>query len=577
MTKIRPNNIPAEARWNEKDKEWELGEKNSQGISVGVWKWWREDGTLCCRTEYIDETGKDISFSRFHQDGTFSWKGVIIQGKNHGIHDCQKSDNPTTETVNIQSKQFDPKIYKWRMFFDMGRQTRSGAFFDKDGNEVSTKGIKKPENLPEEATAVTDGTWRLELNSDGVLDKFNGVLCDWDDQGRLYKKSTYSLNPTKIKKIEFLDIQGNVYIENDYVSCKGYILKPQNEFFSNTDLMGFFKGKIEKITYDFSHNDDLNSLVYLRSNVRYFDGSGKQLTSNGEDLVKPTAGAKLILKNTYQGTEMYFYESEFKDLNNKNGLLTIWFENGKKKLEAEFKSNAISRLKTFDLNGLLKTDEIYELNQLAVGNRQMIKSFKLFVGQTSREFLYDKDGYNNIQNIYEDNRLIKTLDNKSIKEGLVTAEFIEAFNERYKDTESFALVEFNGYFGVRSNEVFDNNLQDCFKRSVIAADGAGNELFIILEPGEYFGKIYDNDHETGLYSVEDSECIFDYLYDENDIEEDDIETMDKNELIKLLPFCIDDTIVAENLNELINSVYISSWESYRNETEDLLKIITSAK
>jgi len=66
----KPANVPADARWNEDDNEWETGDSNDN--MIGEWKWWlAPNGHLVCHTFFDEDGSEDMSFTRFHQDGTF--------------------------------------------------------------------------------------------------------------------------------------------------------------------------------------------------------------------------------------------------------------------------------------------------------------------------------------------------------------------------------------------------------------------------------------------------------------------------------------------------------------------------
>lgn len=68
----KPKTIPAEAIWNKKENEWELGKVNEKGDCIGEWKWWlAPNGHLCCHT-FFDDNGKMISCKRFHPNGEVS-------------------------------------------------------------------------------------------------------------------------------------------------------------------------------------------------------------------------------------------------------------------------------------------------------------------------------------------------------------------------------------------------------------------------------------------------------------------------------------------------------------------------
>lgn len=62
------------------------------------------------------------------------------------------------------------------------------------------------------------------------------------------------------------------------------------------------------------------------------------------------------------------------------------------------------------------------------------------------------------------------------------------------------------------------------------ADGDANEFVHITEPGEHCGRVFWNDHEEGLYSVD---CMSDY---EDELDIDTYEGLSKSERIEWMPF-----------------------------------------
>lgn len=128
----RPNTVPEEAVWNESENEWELGGKNKDGVEIGEWKWWlAPNGHLVCHTFFKEDGSGDLTFTRFHADGTFSQKGQYVDGVQHGEFISQKSKNPTTEVYNPRDG------FKAVTTFKEGYVIEE-HYFDDNGNEIGT-------------------------------------------------------------------------------------------------------------------------------------------------------------------------------------------------------------------------------------------------------------------------------------------------------------------------------------------------------------------------------------------------------------------------------------------------------
>jgi hypothetical protein len=110
----KPDSVPADAVWVPKYKQWHLGKKDENGDPIGAWKnYLAPNGHLVCEIFYGDN--KDtFSFTRYHEDGTVSQKGNIVDNVNTGMAMWQGSKNPTTENwVN-------PPIFRCEAEYDNG-------------------------------------------------------------------------------------------------------------------------------------------------------------------------------------------------------------------------------------------------------------------------------------------------------------------------------------------------------------------------------------------------------------------------------------------------------------------------
>ena len=126
----RPKTVPAEARWNEAENEWETGNYDENGNEVGEWKWWlAPNGHLCCHTFFKEDGSGDFTFTRYHQDGDFSQKGQYVNGVQHGEFISRKSMNETTEIYNPRDG------FKAVTTFDEGYVVEE-HYFDENDNEI---------------------------------------------------------------------------------------------------------------------------------------------------------------------------------------------------------------------------------------------------------------------------------------------------------------------------------------------------------------------------------------------------------------------------------------------------------
>ncbi|MBK6691456.1 MAG: hypothetical protein IPG50_04535 [Myxococcales bacterium] len=130
----KPKGVPADAKYNAPDEQWELGKLDKKGKPVGEWRyWWRTTGHLCC-VSHFEDGGRKETFTRLHPDGTYSVKCVHVDGKpvpGEVIH-YQKSKNPTTELAisgpeykkvfRVEETYIRKGLSKWKNFDAKGRR-----------------------------------------------------------------------------------------------------------------------------------------------------------------------------------------------------------------------------------------------------------------------------------------------------------------------------------------------------------------------------------------------------------------------------------------------------------------------
>lgn len=137
---VKPPGVPESARWNEKDKEWELGEIKDKK-RIGAFTWWRPNGTLVCQSHFNASGQLHGEFTRYHPDGTVSRTGTFLHGNQAGIEIYTRSKHKTEES-------FPGNPPLWRVEIDHGEQghsrygdPQSSRYFLKDGTEVNQNGI----------------------------------------------------------------------------------------------------------------------------------------------------------------------------------------------------------------------------------------------------------------------------------------------------------------------------------------------------------------------------------------------------------------------------------------------------
>jgi hypothetical protein len=145
----KPASVPDEAKYNSANEEWELGAVDKKGKRTGEWRfWWRTTGHLCC-VSYFEDGGRKDTYSRFHPDGTYSRKGIEIDGKAAPgkVIYYQKSKNPTTELAisgpeykkvfRVEETYIRKGLSKWKNFDVKGRR------IEMDGTLISQLDPKK--------------------------------------------------------------------------------------------------------------------------------------------------------------------------------------------------------------------------------------------------------------------------------------------------------------------------------------------------------------------------------------------------------------------------------------------------
>ncbi len=140
----RPISVPRIAKWNPDENEWELGGHNKDGYVTGVWKWWlAPKGHLVARTIFSGEYGENLSYTRFHPDGTPSRKGKISSGDNIGTAIYIKSREPSDEVFAVPSSAegYDT-LWKAELTYDNFGEIEKERYFAEDGSQLEFRFYK---------------------------------------------------------------------------------------------------------------------------------------------------------------------------------------------------------------------------------------------------------------------------------------------------------------------------------------------------------------------------------------------------------------------------------------------------
>ena len=188
-TQKRPASVPAEAWWDQGDEEWVLGPKDEAGKKHGIVEYWRPDGTLCCRTEYVHGQPHGRA-TRFHDNGEVSQTCTFVEGKLHGTRSWFSIDAPTSE--HTRPSGVSEVVMRSEMDYDM-ENVIAIRHYDGEGRRVSPSG----ELFPEHPTSVPQSAWWDEDDEDWKLgratpdNKMFGSWQIWSREGVLLRRCEY--------------------------------------------------------------------------------------------------------------------------------------------------------------------------------------------------------------------------------------------------------------------------------------------------------------------------------------------------------------------------------------------------
>ncbi|MEM9982820.1 MAG: hypothetical protein AAF734_09995, partial [Bacteroidota bacterium] len=245
---VKPQNIPANAIWNEENQEWEYGVKQN-GKLIGEWQWWLADGHLVCKATY-DDNGVIQYLERYHQDSTYSQKVTYKNGKEDGTCYYQASRNYTTEVAIPE--QAPQNIFRMEYVWEEG-EVQSTRHWDINDDEVDQHGniINPVKRGSISEAAVFDEEyqeWSETYYND--LGQNDGIWKWWRTDGSLYEEHHYTNGQRKYMK--FFHPNGDLASETIHQKDSLLIAYRQNIDAEHTDIdfpRGSLNENIVKLEY----------------------------------------------------------------------------------------------------------------------------------------------------------------------------------------------------------------------------------------------------------------------------------------------------------------------------------------
>lgn len=193
MSQERPAQVPENATFDEKEQNWELGEKDGDDKKIGLWTYWRGDGSKECEEEWGDGRAR-LTYRRFHPDGSVSQSGAKDLVKDVWVGPMRWT---SLDVESPEDKFFPARNVKaaraFALVFEDGWVVEEQVL-DASGARITQTGAPFPaipEGLP--ATAFLTNGDRLWISqarsSDGA--RRRGAYTTWDRNGVVQERQQY--------------------------------------------------------------------------------------------------------------------------------------------------------------------------------------------------------------------------------------------------------------------------------------------------------------------------------------------------------------------------------------------------
>ncbi|MFZ6182719.1 hypothetical protein [Nannocystis pusilla] len=194
MSAPRPTSVPETATFADDDQLWELGERDAEARKIGVWTYWRPDGSKECEETWGDGRTR-LSYRRFHPDGSVAQTGAkdLVRDLWVGRPRWTRLEGESPEHGHWPVRG-TPAARAYEMTIDDDGWVVDERLFDAAGARITQGGAPFPpipEGLPDNAF-LTNGD-RLWVSQSRSLDnaRRRGAYGVWDRNGVLQERQQY--------------------------------------------------------------------------------------------------------------------------------------------------------------------------------------------------------------------------------------------------------------------------------------------------------------------------------------------------------------------------------------------------
>lgn len=194
MSPPRPTSVPETAIFDDNDQLWELGERDAEARKIGVWTYWRPDGSKECEETWGDGRTR-LTYRRFHPDGSVAHSGAkdLVRDLWVGRPRWTRIEGESPEHRHWPVSG-TPAARAYEMTIDDDGWVVDERLFDAAGNRITQGGAPFPpipEGLPDNVF-LTSGD-RLWVSQSRSLDnaRRRGAYAVWDRNGVLQERQQY--------------------------------------------------------------------------------------------------------------------------------------------------------------------------------------------------------------------------------------------------------------------------------------------------------------------------------------------------------------------------------------------------
>lgn len=394
-----------------------------------------------------------------------------------------------------------------------------------------TKSRKRPREVPKEAKPLPDGRWVTESFNEAGL-PHNGWRY-YDASGETIEIAYFD-EGTYTKSYRYFP-RGNATI--DSAERKGELVRQSSDAEpSFDDLPPFPSPEVMTIQFTLTRVDPETRKVIAYSDVRYFDARGKRLSASGGVGEPPVSGAKL--KKT-KHDQMWCSAPS-----GNTGVWKFYEIDGSPVFELELEDGELASIAHCDEGGWLRQRFL---------PRPAFETDKLRIDYTPKGPVLTSRGKP------------RTLDMGEKLASLV--KHLASFFKPVLQTRG-ARVRIGEQEVTRFTHI---PTRKPFAVTCIAERSGGDEYVVVLEPGAFSGRVFLNNHEEGLFSVDTlDEWVEDELPEllkKNETVESVL--ADRDRLIALTPFA--SQRIAESVEAFVRGLRVELAEDWHARLKPFVK------